>query len=144
MGSSPTDTWKSKWIKIFLCHAGHQVDSKCYTMGGSKDYAGDKPWKQGIHLILKPRPDVTRNPKQGTSYLKEYLCPSNSFLKAWSLYKVHNYCSIFFYVKLKTFKQSFMCLLWKGDSHRRRHFVCTTSAKRKLAKAGNDPMSWLL
>ena len=59
--------------KRLSCHADLCTVSRCHTRGKSEDHTGEKACK-GSTLVLNPRADVTRRPKQGYqwSYKKDF------------------------------------------------------------------------
>ena len=60
------DMSASTWIKKRLsCHADLYTVSRCHTRGESENHTGEKAHKKGCTLVLTPKADVTRSPKQG-------------------------------------------------------------------------------
>ena len=57
------------------CHADLHTVSRCCNRGESEDHTGKKACKGSI-LVLKPRADITRSPKEGYQWPhKKDLCP---------------------------------------------------------------------
>ena len=68
------------------CHAGCQEVGRCCTRGESREHISHMPpSKVKIRLptlVLKPRENITRSPKQGYQWPhKKDLCPPNIFFK---------------------------------------------------------------
>ena len=65
--------------KRLNCHADLYTVRKCQTRGESEDHTSERACKGSI-LALKPRADVTRNPKQGYQWPHEKdSCPPKYF-----------------------------------------------------------------
>ena len=61
------------------CHASIYTVSRCCTRGESEDRTGKKTCKNGSTLALKPRTDVTRNPKQGYQWSHKHQVQSMTY-----------------------------------------------------------------
>ena len=68
--------------KRLSCHADPNTVNRCHTRGESEEQcAGKKVWKIST-LVLKPRADITRSPKQVYQWPHEKnVCPPKRFLK---------------------------------------------------------------
>ena len=83
--SEPTLTSADAYREVTNCNAGHQ---ECSTKDGSQGMhitftSAKEANKAEPTLALKPRGDVTRNPKQGDQWppKKGHMCPPKNFKK---------------------------------------------------------------
>ena len=76
-------------IERLSCHADPYTVSRCCTRRESEDHTSEKAGK-GSTLALKPRADVTRNPKQGYQWPHKRIVISNFFLKKWQKPSTHS------------------------------------------------------
>ena len=79
--SEPSPTSADACGEVTSCNAGYKEVGRCSTKGGSSGMyitftSAKTRNKAGPTLALKPRADITRNPKQGTSGPKiGHMCP---------------------------------------------------------------------